>query len=77
MENEVNKENKEEVTIRATANVDGGTTCAPCVDNGTLSVIFQAAYVLYIVSSKLIQYYYEFGYVFHRSTEVRLCNSPW
>ena len=26
------EENDREVTIRGTANVQGGTTCAPCVD---------------------------------------------
>ena len=27
------EKNDQEVTIRRTTNVEGGTTCAPCVDN--------------------------------------------
>lgn len=27
------EKNDHEVTIRRTANMEGGTTCAPCVDN--------------------------------------------
>jgi hypothetical protein len=32
------EENNSEVTIRSSAKVEGGTTCAPCVDRNMLNI---------------------------------------